>query len=348
MLTAALVLLSAAATRAQQPPALAGATRKHLQVLQDVPESQLFLVMNAVSQSLDVHCDYCHVKVGDKWQWERDDKPKKAAALKMMKMVVGLNAANFDGSTTVTCFTCHRGSIRPAMLVPMPPHDALNPAANPALPSPAAVLDAYYAAVGGRDAAAAMTSLILRGTDERSEGRITSVEYDFKGADKIRVSRETVGQPPLVQAADGPAGWNNVGGQVQTLTADQVQQFRRGMAVFAPVKVAEPAQAMKVEGLETIAGRTTFVVSATTAPGVTVRYFFDTRTGLLTRQLTATARGIVQLQDQIDFEDYRDVSGLKFPFTIRISNVAPYDTSIRRFTEIRHGIPVDDALFTRR
>ena len=36
--------------------------RKNIQVLKGLPDSQLFLVMNFVSDSLGVHCDYCHVK----------------------------------------------------------------------------------------------------------------------------------------------------------------------------------------------------------------------------------------------------------------------------------------------
>ena len=98
----------------------AGDTRKHLQVLQAVPESQLFLAMNAMAQSLGVGCEYCHVRDRDRYQWERDDKPKKAAGRRMMKMVMDLNAAAFDGKQTVTCFTCHRGSTGVRSLIPLP------------------------------------------------------------------------------------------------------------------------------------------------------------------------------------------------------------------------------------
>jgi hypothetical protein len=58
-------------------------TRKNIQVLKALPESQLYLVMNFVATSLGVNCDYCHVQQGKdpttgttKWVWESDDKPR--------------------------------------------------------------------------------------------------------------------------------------------------------------------------------------------------------------------------------------------------------------------------------
>jgi hypothetical protein len=47
----------------------------------------------------------------------------------------------------------------------------------------------------------------------------------------------------------------------------------------------------------------------------------------------------------IDFDDYRDVDGIKLPFMIRSSNTATYDTATRRFTEIKHNLTVDDNAF---
>ena len=104
--------------------------RKNIQVLKGMPDSQLFLVMNAVGDSLGVHCDYCHVKGGidpktgeDNWLWERDDKPQKLRAREMMKMVLDLNKAHFGGKQAVTCYSCHRGGTSVERLVPLPPRD---------------------------------------------------------------------------------------------------------------------------------------------------------------------------------------------------------------------------------
>src|SRR5262245_29018636 len=90
--------IAAASLTAAQQPGSAGATRPNLRVLQALPESQLFLLMNLVADSLGVKCDYCHVQVAPNltktpsnvggWVWDRDDKPPKRVAREMMQMVI--------------------------------------------------------------------------------------------------------------------------------------------------------------------------------------------------------------------------------------------------------------------
>src|SRR5262245_51281584 len=130
-----IVVVAAAAAvppnAAAQQPASAGATRPKLEVLQALPESQLFILMNLLADSLGVRCDYCHVQVAPDltktpsnvggWVWDRDDKPPKRTAREMMRMVIDLNAGPFKGEPRITCYTCHQGSTKPARTPPMPP-----------------------------------------------------------------------------------------------------------------------------------------------------------------------------------------------------------------------------------
>jgi hypothetical protein len=65
--------------------------------------------MFAFKASLGVDCTYCHIKD----QFEKDDKPAKQTARKMIQLVRDTNA-KLGSMTRVTCFTCHRGQTRPA------------------------------------------------------------------------------------------------------------------------------------------------------------------------------------------------------------------------------------------
>ena len=51
----------AAAQTPPAPDAPVEQTRKNIQVLKGLPESQLFPEMNFISASLGVRCDFCHV-----------------------------------------------------------------------------------------------------------------------------------------------------------------------------------------------------------------------------------------------------------------------------------------------
>src|SRR5690349_25132914 len=99
------MLAIAAAQQPVEPPA--ASRRPKLQVLTTVPESQLFPMMNAISDSLGVRCDYCHVRVSPDptktwslaggWVWDSDDKRPKHVAREMMKMVLDINTRQFGG-----------------------------------------------------------------------------------------------------------------------------------------------------------------------------------------------------------------------------------------------------------
>ena len=61
--------------------------------------------------------------------------------------------------------------------------------------------------------------------------------------------------------------------------------------------------------------------------------------------LVAFTLVVIETSATQDFSDYRDVNGLKLPFVIRTSDVAAFDTTIRRFNEIKIDPTVDDRIF---
>lgn len=83
---------------------------KNVQLLKGIPSERLMKVMFAFKSSLGVDCTYCHIKD----QFDKDDKPQKQTARKMIQLVRDTNTKLGTTTTRVTCFTCHRGQTRPA------------------------------------------------------------------------------------------------------------------------------------------------------------------------------------------------------------------------------------------
>ncbi len=92
----------------------------NLQVLpKDMTQQQVVAVMRTFTQGLGVMCDHCHV--GGQADRAKDDKPEKATARKMIKMVMAINSDFLKdvgepapaGQQKVTCYTCHRGAVKP-------------------------------------------------------------------------------------------------------------------------------------------------------------------------------------------------------------------------------------------
>ncbi|HYV96038.1 MAG TPA: hypothetical protein VE967_01135 [Gemmatimonadaceae bacterium] len=349
-----LALIVPCAAAAQQPGS-AGANRPKLEVLKSLPEAQLFPVMNLVASSLGVRCDYCHMQANPDlsrtpsniggWAWDSDDKQPKRRAREMMKMVVDLNTSQFGGEAKVTCFTCHRGGTQPVRLpqLPPPPPGTVRTQAPPLMPSAEHVIAAYVAAVGRVDPERAGTGMIIRRWDDRPEGRYGKLEITLAGPNRYRFTLTT---PETVtsQGLDGDSGWTQANDRVQRFTSPaDIARVRRIVNRYRPVKEQPPN--LRVVGIERIDDRDAYVLQARIDSVTTQRSYFDAITGLLKREITTTETLLLPLEEQIDYSDYRDVSGVQMPFTIRISDGGSYSTTTRTFLDIRRNVPVDDALF---
>jgi hypothetical protein len=343
-------------------------TRKNIQVLKGLPESRLFPVMNFVSASLGVRCDFCHVKQPDpaggeaKWIWESDEKEHKRVARQMMRMTLDINKNNLDalGGYGVTCYTCHRGTRGGPRLPPLPlavsGHED-EPAATgakapvaavvarPARPTPEEILKKYVEAVGGRAGVAKIQTMLMKGTREASQDRKWPIEIIRKGEDNFRIVFNIPQQTPITQAFSGTQGWiRNPNGQ-HTASAAELASLQNSALMYAPIKIKEPFPALTFNGTTKINEREAYVLRTTKPDGTIERYYFDVQSGLLVRQQKLTPTVLVPIPEQIDYEDYRDVDGVKLPFTIRISEIDTYYSSTRKFTEIKSNMPVDDAQF---
>ncbi|HKR63593.1 MAG TPA: photosynthetic reaction center cytochrome c subunit family protein [Thermoanaerobaculia bacterium] len=304
-------ILASAQSPAPEPDPLLSESRPSIRVLKTLHESELFPVMNVIADSLGVHCDYCHVKT-DKWQWQSDEKKPKAVGLDMMKMVVELNASRFGGAMRVNCYTCHRGSREVPRVVPLPPIEVEQRQKKPPQwPSAEQLLERYRKAVG-----TPFASVLLKGSVERSENRSGTLEVLLEGESHLRTT---------FTGADGP--------KVQEANATEYPQpLAHAVMLYGVVKLPKITGPVKVIGTARIAEHETHIVSAN---GGADELYFDAQSGLLLRHVHMTETAFMPLPEQVDYDDYRTVSGAKVPFFIRTSDGAPYDTSTRRFTEIQ-------------
>jgi hypothetical protein len=302
---------------------------------------------------LGVRCDYCHVQTSPDvaktpsnvggWAFDKDDKPQKRTAREMMRMVIALNAASFHGESRVTCYTCHRGAPQPARTPALPPPagGGTTPA-PPALPSADVVWTRYVSAVGAFDAAARATGTVISGWDERPEGRYGKVEIVVSGAERYRITLSTpIGTTS--QALDGDTAWTSTNDRVQRLSGEDVARMRRIAMRYRAVK--ERPAGLQVVAVERSGEHDVYVATARLDPVTTVTLHFDVVTGLLRREMTTTETLLLPLQEQVEYDDYRDVDGVKLPFRVQTSDGAAYDTVTRTFLRIRRNVPVDDALF---
>ncbi len=130
--TAIVTLLAGSATAAQAQGGFRWPDHpKNIKALpDDIGGERLSAVMRGFTAALGVRCEYCHVDNGARsladFDFASDDKPTKAKARLMIRMVHDINGTQLAGladlgvpdaeRVRVTCVTCHRGLSRPVML----------------------------------------------------------------------------------------------------------------------------------------------------------------------------------------------------------------------------------------
>lgn len=100
----------------------------NLQVLpKDITPKALVGAMRSFAIELGTRCEHCHVGAGNDlstFDFASDAKPEKATARTMMRMIAALQAEYLHDVgdparlPKVTCYTCHRGALRPLTAPP--------------------------------------------------------------------------------------------------------------------------------------------------------------------------------------------------------------------------------------
>ena len=304
----------------QQPPATQTASQrfKNIQIFKDIPATQLEPTMAFISGSLGVRCNYCHVP----GQFEKDDKPTKLAARRMIKMVLDLNKGSFNGQGAVSCFTCHRGKPTPVSVPAVGQNlwtpSSPSPSPEP-LPSVKEILDRYVHALGGADALQKITSRSAKGSRIGADGVLVPEEVHQKAPDKLLT---VTSYPNIVfsNGFNGTVAWGHSSREGATPLPDQIMvQMKREAVFYKELKTPELYSNLTVVGRTSVGDADAYLVQAKPVDDAVEKLFFDVRTGLLVRRYAESDTALGKLPLQIDYEDYRDVDGIKQPFLIRWS-----------------------------
>jgi photosynthetic reaction center cytochrome c subunit len=336
-------------------------TRKNIKVLTGLPDSQLIPVMNFFAASLGVRCNHCHVNKNGQWDYPADDKEEKQTARVMIKMVLDINKTTFRGNTEVGCYTCHRGRTSPIGFpslplplptprprppaTPAPGQAAATPAPTPAGPTADQILAKYLDALGGLAAIDKLKTVVMKGTYTGANGEALSYEIYMTAPDKFDII-VTTQQGTIERGFDGKVGWEKEPRGVTELAAGVLAGLKEKFLFYSNIKLKEQFTQLRVGRRDKIGDRDVVVLNGRTADNRREQLYFDAQTGLLLRRIRYMPTMIGVIPEQTDFDDYRDVEGIKFPFTVKVAAVEVGNPiATRKYTEIKPNAPVDDSKF---
>ncbi|HMG32494.1 MAG TPA: c-type cytochrome [Blastocatellia bacterium] len=323
-------------------------THKNIQALKGLPDSQLIPVMQLFSAALGVKCDACHVRTPDnKFEFDKDDKKAKQTARKMIQMTIDINKANFEGRNEVSCFACHRGGEHPVAVPPLPlPVEtrAEGPAPQQPMPVPQQIVAKYVQAVGGREAAQKIKSRVIKGSIVIADGTSLPMELTYEGPDRMR-SVVTTKQGESVQAFDGAAGWIKTDRETRPLNPYELDRLKTLALSLEPIQIKEPLPRILYGGKEKIGEHEAYRLRMTTPDKKRVVFYFDTQSGLLLRRLILRDTIVGADPELVDYDDYRDVEGVKLPFSIKVSYTSNNISGTRKIADLKTNVPVDASKF---
>jgi len=227
------------------------------------------------------------------------------------------------------------------------------PAAAPAASKPDAatpstdqILDIYVNAIGGQAAWQKLNSRVSKGTIDIPAANLSgTVEVHEKAPDSM-IAVVNIGGSVFERGFDGTIGWSDdpMNGQ-RTLTGAELDDSKRQADFYHQLDIRNHYPKLVVTGTEKVDDHDAYVIEATSPSGDVDKMYFDAQSGLLVRAITNVHSAQGPAVVQADLSDYKEVDGIKLPFTVHQSTAQQAYTIT--FTDVHHNVQLADSQFAK-
>ena len=213
-------------------------------------------------------------------------------------------------------------------------------------PSADQILSHYVEATGGSAAWQKLSSRISTGTFKASKKNLVGTFEEYEKAPNKEASTLVINGTASRNGFDGVVGWSGDSRYgLRELEGPALDEARRQSDFYSVLDLHQLYSRFAVNGRKRIDGRTAYVLEAEPLQGGADKLYFDTETGLLLRIVGPRHMPWGVIVTQTDLLDYRDIDGVKLPFTMRVSDKDGEFTL--QFTEVRHNVAIDDEQFAK-
>jgi outer membrane lipoprotein-sorting protein len=218
------------------------------------------------------------------------------------------------------------------------------------------IIEKSLAALGGRAAHGKLKSRVMAGTISLSTpaGDVGgTVEITNAVPNKVRTVIKAdltslgMGQAVIDQRFDGSTAYvlDSLQGN-REITGGQLDNLRNNSSFpHGFLNYKEMGTSVKLTGKEKVGDREAYVLLFDPTSGSPVRQFIDAETFMPLRAVTTVE--IPQLgqevEQTIEFLDYREMDGVKLPFRLRNSSTVQSITVT--LSKVEHNVAVDDKMF---
>jgi hypothetical protein len=208
------------------------------------------------------------------------------------------------------------------------------------------VIAKYVQALGGQAAIALAKTRVLEGTQTTRDLQTAPIKVQEKVTGEYRIDVASTPNPSYRVSTPAGAWATGFGPNPRDLEGVQAAQVARPSDFGIAQNATTLYSSFDVRRYDTIDGKKVVVVNAARGPIVTESLSFDTDSGLLLRRLVQTKTAYGNLAEQVDYSDYKEVGGLKIPFTVKHTTWNQVTTE--KFVDAKLNPQLDEALFAKK
>jgi hypothetical protein len=202
-------------------------------------------------------------------------------------------------------------------------------AASARAQDPQKIVDQYIKAVGGSKALSRARTIVLEGTFRSSDGKTGTYTLNTRLPNRY-YSELVAGDTNLIEAYNGKSAWHRTAnGEYTTMVGAEGSQLEAAGQYYNSHLLDAKKNKIGIgfAALSKVRGRDALELEVTTMTGVKRHVFFDPQTHLIVKE-AATVGGI---DEEILYDDYRNVNGLKVPYKIELHRgTDSYDIIVTR------------------
>tara|TARA_R100001369_G_scaffold29172_4_gene52674 strand:- start:166015 stop:168081 length:2067 start_codon:yes stop_codon:yes gene_type:complete len=169
------------------------------------------------------------------------------------------------------------------------------------------IFNNYLKAIGGKEAVKAVESVLMMAQAE-IQGQKLDLEMKTTSTGKSSTLVAMGGNPISKQVFNGKTGFMVAQGQKMDYTDEQIAAAKADANPFPELN----AEGAKIIGIEAVDGKDAYKVAITED----TTNFYDVESGLKVKSVKTVSQGGQTMSVPTGYSNYKEVKGVKFPFTI--------------------------------
>lgn len=198
----------------------------------------------------------------------------------------------------------------------------------------ASVVDKYINAIGGKANLAKITSYTTNASMSMQGQNIDFKIVKAQGGKEL-TTVTAMGQVVQKQVFDGKTGYSMQMGQRVDITPEEIAEKQKNTELFEELGFAKSAD-YKLGGIEKIGGEDSYAIK-----GGDTTYYYSVATGLKTGETKKVKAKGQEMTIPTTFSNYKDVNGVKMPYTISVSQMGMDMTMKVKSYEINKATDAD-------